>query len=305
MARLQLLIGVNTIRNAENIQFIYSGATPGVARSPDVSPVNLVAASFKISIAGGSEVDVALPDRKHTISGGFATAAFGLAVFANDLVAAINTALATDGQSGRILVAVNSPLAFNSSYTGSISSVSFSSLSIRMQTAIGAQNSNGEGLLLVNGMASGTSTLASTILNASAFAPSWPGSGSTGMTANGGAAFSNKYLLANSKMPALQASRVSVANLKNALISIYQIDLALSNVSKGWVKLGALQNRLKYVILNAQNKSLNLQMAKSRISDTDIALEIIKLAKQQVLQIADIKVIKEMQKSKANIMKLI
>ena len=61
------------------------------------------------------------------------------------------------------------------------------------------------------------------------------------------------------------------------------IDAALVKVSTQRAKFGALQNRLEHTIKNVDNTSENLQSAESRIRDVDVAKEMVKLSKLNIL----------------------
>ena len=62
------------------------------------------------------------------------------------------------------------------------------------------------------------------------------------------------------------------------------IDDALNTVSTQRSALGAIQNRLEHTIANADNVSENLTDAESRIRDTDMADEMVKFSKNNILQ---------------------
>ena len=62
------------------------------------------------------------------------------------------------------------------------------------------------------------------------------------------------------------------------------IDAALNTVSTQRSALGAIQNRLEHTIANADNVSENLTDAESRIRDTDMADEMVKFSKNNILQ---------------------
>lgn len=66
--------------------------------------------------------------------------------------------------------------------------------------------------------------------------------------------------------------------------AISTIQGALDNVSAARSNLGALQNRLEHTIANADNTAENLQAAESRIRDVDMAKEMVKFAKDTILQ---------------------
>lgn len=81
------------------------------------------------------------------------------------------------------------------------------------------------------------------------------------------------------------ASKISAAtggSSVSKLISI--VNTALTKVSTQRSKLGALQNRLEHTITNADNTSENLQAAESRIRDVDMANEMVKYSKDNILQ---------------------
>ena len=65
---------------------------------------------------------------------------------------------------------------------------------------------------------------------------------------------------------------------------ITTIQGALDKVSEERSDLGALQNRLEHTIANADNTAENLQAAESRIRDVDMAKEMVKFAKDTILQ---------------------
>jgi len=75
-----------------------------------------------------------------------------------------------------------------------------------------------------------------------------------------------------------------VANHANATSQISVVNSAISKVSTQRSKLGAIQNRLEHTIANADNTSENLQAAESRIRDVDMADEMVKYSKNNILQ---------------------
>jgi flagellin len=82
----------------------------------------------------------------------------------------------------------------------------------------------------------------------------------------------------------LEDDKVKVDNHDNAGDSITVIQGALDKVSEARSDLGALQNRLEHTIANADNTAENLQAAESRIRDVDMAKEMVKFAKDTILQ---------------------
>lgn len=62
------------------------------------------------------------------------------------------------------------------------------------------------------------------------------------------------------------------------------VDSMLESVSANRSKLGAIQNRLEYTIKVDDNTAENLQAAESRIRDTDMADEMTRFSKENILQ---------------------
>jgi len=66
--------------------------------------------------------------------------------------------------------------------------------------------------------------------------------------------------------------------------SIKNIDTAISSLSTARAKLGAQQNRLEYTIKVVDNTAENMASAESRIRDTDMADEMTRFSKENILQ---------------------
>lgn len=75
-----------------------------------------------------------------------------------------------------------------------------------------------------------------------------------------------------------------VGNHENATAAIQKIDDNITALSTQRSKLGALQNRLEYAIRNSDNTAENIQSAESRIRDVDMAEELTKYSKDNILQ---------------------
>ena len=61
------------------------------------------------------------------------------------------------------------------------------------------------------------------------------------------------------------------------------LDTALESINDGRAKLGAIQNRLEYTSSNLTTSTENLSAAESRIRDVDVAKEMVKLSKLNIL----------------------
>lgn len=69
------------------------------------------------------------------------------------------------------------------------------------------------------------------------------------------------------------------------------IDTAISRIGSFRAELGALQNRFQSTIRNLSNIEENVQTARSRIKDTDYAVETAELSKSQIVQQASLSVL--------------
>ncbi|PUU88175.1 flagellin [Halanaerobium sp.] len=81
----------------------------------------------------------------------------------------------------------------------------------------------------------------------------------------------------------LGVSNIDVTTAEGAGEAISTIDEAIGNVSSERSKLGAFQNRLDHTINNLNTSEENLTAAESRISDVDMAREMMNMSKQQIL----------------------
>jgi flagellin len=82
----------------------------------------------------------------------------------------------------------------------------------------------------------------------------------------------------------VSTGKLKVSTHGTATATISTIQTALDKVSTQRSALGALQNRLEHTIANADNTAENLQAAESRIRDVDMAKEMVKFAKDTILQ---------------------
>lgn len=76
---------------------------------------------------------------------------------------------------------------------------------------------------------------------------------------------------------------MSLSTMNKANRAIGDLDVALHKVSKQRADLGAYQNRLEFAVQGLMIGYENLQAAESRIRDSDMAEETIKLTKEQIL----------------------
>ena len=81
----------------------------------------------------------------------------------------------------------------------------------------------------------------------------------------------------------LNIHNLSVTSAANALTALDIINTAISTVTQGRGKVGAVQNRLVRTISNLSVSIENLQAAESAIRDADIAEEVALLTRNQIL----------------------
>lgn len=82
----------------------------------------------------------------------------------------------------------------------------------------------------------------------------------------------------------LGITNASVTSAAGASAAMAMIDSALKTIDQERAGLGAIQNRFESTIRNLSNISENVSGARSRIKDTDFAVETAKLTQAQILQ---------------------
>ena len=81
----------------------------------------------------------------------------------------------------------------------------------------------------------------------------------------------------------LGVSAISVSSNASAGAAMTSIQTAIEKVSTHRSRLGAIQNRLEHTINNLDTNAENTQAAESRIRDTDMADEMVKYSKNNIL----------------------
>lgn len=76
---------------------------------------------------------------------------------------------------------------------------------------------------------------------------------------------------------------INIATQERAQKAISRIDAAVVRKDNIRAHLGALQNRLENTITNISIQAENLQNAESRISDADVAAEMTRFVREQIL----------------------
>lgn len=92
-----------------------------------------------------------------------------------------------------------------------------------------------------------------------------------------------KVVLTDARTTSLGINELNVLTRENAERSLDYIDKASFYVSNERSKYGAYQNALEHILNNVSNAKENLTSAESKLRDTDMAKEISKLQKDQIL----------------------
>jgi flagellin len=91
----------------------------------------------------------------------------------------------------------------------------------------------------------------------------------------------------------LSLGSLTVSTITGASNALSSIDTALQTIGDARADLGALQNRFQSTIRNLSNISENLSSARSRIRDTDFAVETAELTRNQIVQQASLSVLSQ------------
>jgi flagellin len=92
-----------------------------------------------------------------------------------------------------------------------------------------------------------------------------------------------KFTTTDSDAAALSVN-VSITTGTSAMSANIAVDAAIATVDDQRTALGAVANRLEFAVSNLMSRSEHQSAARSRIEDTDFAVESANLAKNQVLQ---------------------
>ncbi len=125
------------------------------------------------------------------------------------------------------------------------------------------------------------------------------GSASTGSSLFAGSASSaNASTLSN-------VGQIDISTVAGANSAISILDGAIDQVSSVRASLGAVQNRFSSTISNLTNNVENLSAARSRVQDTDFAVETANLTKMQILQQAGTSILAQANALSQNVLSLL
>jgi len=100
-------------------------------------------------------------------------------------------------------------------------------------------------------------------------------------------------------------AEIDISSSAGASLAISAVDSAINTVSAAQAKSGAFVNRLDAMINNLTESSKNMQASRSRILDTDYAVETTNLAKQQIIQQAATAMLAQANQSSQSILSLL
>ena len=103
----------------------------------------------------------------------------------------------------------------------------------------------------------------------------------------------------------LKVADIDVSTVAGAAMAIAAVDAGINMVSSAQAKSGAINNRLDSIINNLAEGSKNMQASRSRILDTDYAMETTNLAKQQIIQQAATAMLAQANQSAQGILSLL
>ncbi|WXR62343.1 flagellin [Peptostreptococcaceae bacterium AGR-M142] len=103
----------------------------------------------------------------------------------------------------------------------------------------------------------------------------------------------------------LSTNTVVVTTQADAEAAIETVNNAITTVSTQRSKLGAFQNRLEHTIKNLDNSAENLQSAESRIRDVDMAKEMMRMTKLNILSQASQSMLAQANQQPQNVLQLL
>jgi flagellin len=96
-----------------------------------------------------------------------------------------------------------------------------------------------------------------------------------------------------------------IFNFSGTSVTLASIDAAIENVSELRGTFGSVQNRLEHTLNNLATYEENLQSSESRIRDVDMAAEMVKFTKFQILQQAGVSMLAQANLSPQGVLSLL
>jgi flagellin len=120
-----------------------------------------------------------------------------------------------------------------------------------------------------------------------------------------GASDQQQITVATISVGAQVASAVYALSSVSTQTDIQQIDDAINNISAARATFGAVQNRLEHTIANLGSYQENLTASESRIRDADMAGEMVKFTKYQILQQASTSMLAQANQAPQSVLSLL
>jgi flagellin len=112
-------------------------------------------------------------------------------------------------------------------------------------------------------------------------------------------------LNSNTTSEALEVSQLSVAQQSDATDSIEQIDIALDKMGQARSSFGAIQGRLQHVVNHLSNQEFNIEEARSKIADTNVAEAVTQMTLGKIRSEIEIAVLAQANQTPALALKLL
>ncbi len=109
----------------------------------------------------------------------------------------------------------------------------------------------------------------------------------------------------NSASSQTSTSELDLSTADSSKAAITLLDVALNKLTNTRATLGAFQNRLLAAIQNLDTTAMNLSASRSRILDTDYAVETVNLAKAQIIQQASMAMLAQANQSNQFVLALL
>ena len=100
-------------------------------------------------------------------------------------------------------------------------------------------------------------------------------------------------------------STITISSSAQAQSFVENVDKALTSINDARSALGAMQNRLEYTSSNLTTSTENLTAAESRIRDVDVAKEMVKLSKLNILNQASQAMVSQAKQQPENVTQLL
>ncbi len=243
------------------------------------------------------------------------------AIQINDVnIGAIATAATSSERATQMLTAINTQTANTgvaaslNTTTGGITLAAADGRNIELSTLTSANISGSAIGIALNGTTSGSRTvttfrssvdLTSTSANGLSIVATGNGATASGLSTSTIAATVTSTPGNNSASSQTSTSELDLSTVDGSKSAITLLDVALNKLTNVRATLGAFQNRLIAAIQNLDTTAMNLSASRSRILDTDYAVETVKLAKAQIIQQASMAMLAQANQSNQSVLALL